>query len=252
MTVDPSWNLLVATITLMCIGVAVAMINRFSIHRSMVVAVARAALQLLLVSSVVVAAIGQVWTSLLFIAVMFTIAVWTTTGRVGTRSTWWWSALSLAAGVLPTLLVVFASRTAPFNGMAMIPIGSIIIGNTMAAHTLAGHRFFPELRFQAGVYEAGLALGMNRVMATRMVLGPIVSEPLVPSLDSTRTVGLVTLPGAYVGVLMGGGTALQAGAAQLLVLVGIVVSQTVTVAVMTRLITSGRLLPDDLITMLHP
>ena len=30
-------------------------------------------------------------------------------------------------------------------------------------------------------------------------------EAIIPALDQTRTVGLVTLPGAYIGVLLGGG-----------------------------------------------
>jgi ABC-type iron transport system FetAB permease component len=38
-----------------------------------------------------------------------------------------------------------------------------------------------------------------------------VPQALVPALDRTRTVGLVTLPGAFVDVQLGGGSAVQAG-----------------------------------------
>jgi putative ABC transport system permease protein len=54
-------------------------------------------------------------------------------------------------------------------------------------------------------------------------------------------VGLVTLPGAYVGVLLGGGSAVEAGAAQLLVLVGLLAAQTVAVWLVTELIARARL-----------
>jgi putative ABC transport system permease protein len=47
-------------------------------------------------------------------------------------------------------------------------------------------------------------------------------------------------------VLLGGGTPVQAGAAQLLVLVGLLAAQTITVVVGSRLVRSGRLLPSDL------
>jgi putative ABC transport system permease protein len=47
-------------------------------------------------------------------------------------------------------------------------------------------------------------------------------------------VGLVTLPGAFVGVLLGGGTAVQAGAAQVLVLVGILAAQVVATVITTE------------------
>ncbi len=61
-------------------------------------------------------------------------------------------------------------------------------------------------------------------------------------MDQTRTVGLVTLPGAYVGVLLGGGSPLEAGAAQLLVLIGLLATELLSVWIVTELVASGRLL----------
>ena len=50
----------------------------------------------------------------------------------------------------------------------------------------------------------------------------------------------------FVGVLLGGGTPVQAGAAQLLVLIGLLATQTITVVVAARLVRAGRLLPAEL------
>jgi putative ABC transport system permease protein len=75
------------------------------------------------------------------------------------------------------------------------------------------------------------------------VLRPAAATALVPPLDQTRTVGLVTLPGAFVGVLLGGGSPLEAGAAQLLVLVGLLGTQVVAVWTVVELVARGRLLP---------
>jgi putative ABC transport system permease protein len=72
-----------------------------------------------------------------------------------------------------------------------------------------------------------------------LIAQPVAATALVPALDQTRTVGLVTLPGAYVGVLLGGGSALQAGAAQLLVLVGLLAAEVVAVWVVTEQTTRG-------------
>lgn len=74
----------------------------------------------------------------------------------------------------------------------------------------------------------------------------------MPGLDQTRTVGLVTLPGAFVGVLLGGGTPAQAGAAQVLVLCGLLATQAIVVVCSQLLIRSARLLPEDLRHALHP
>jgi len=52
----------------------------------------------------------------------------------------------------------------------------------------------------------GLAVGLESKAAATEVIQPSAKEALTPNLDKTRTVGLVTLPGAFVGVLLGGGT----------------------------------------------
>ena len=67
-----------------------------------------------------------------------------------------------------------------------------------------------------------------------------------------RTAGVVSLPGAFIGVLLGGGTPAQAAAAQVLVLLGIMAAQTVTAVVAERFIMAARLLPPDLCGALRP
>ena len=252
MSVNPSWQLLAALILMVALSVVASRIAHFKMGPAMAWAAVRATVQLLVVSAIIVAAIAHLWSSALFVLAMFAIAVWTTTGRVGTRNAWGWSALAMAAGVAPLLVIVFATGTAPVNGYSLVPIGSIFVGNMMTSHTLNGRRVFPALRDNIATYEAVLSIGLPRSNAIGMVLEPIAGEAIVPALDSTRTVGLVTLPGAFIGVLLGGGSALQAGAAQLLVLVGIVAGQAVTVAVMNAFIRQARLLPRDLKARLRP
>ena len=66
---------------------------------------------------------------------------------------------------------------------------------------------------------------------------------LVPALDLTRNVGLVVLPGAFVGLLLAGATPLEAGRLQLLVLVGLLCAESVAVVAVTHLL-GGRLGPS--------
>jgi putative ABC transport system permease protein len=71
------------------------------------------------------------------------------------------------------------------------------------------------------------------------IIGRTATNALLPSLDSTRTVGLVTLPGAFVGVLLSTGSAARAGAVQVLILIALLLSQTCGVAVTIELIARG-------------
>lgn len=247
---EPGIWLAVALVVLVALAVAASLWGRLGVARSQVVAALRAALQLAVVSTFIVFAVKHVAAALAFAALMYTIAVWTTTGRTDTRQRWWWSALAVAAGALPVLAIIFGLRVSPFTGASIIPIAGIIIGNMMSAHTLVGRRLFQALREGTDIYEAALALGLRRRVCINLITQPKAAEAILPTIDSTRTVGLVTLPGAFVGVLLGGGSPIQAGAAQLLVLVGIMAGQAVTVTVAHWLIQTARLLPPDLVERL--
>lgn len=82
---------------------------------------------------------------------------------------------------------------------------------------------------------------MSRRESVSLVTRDAAGLALVPGLDQTRTVGLVTLPGAFVGVLLAGATPLQAGAVQVLVLVALLLVQVLAVAVTVELISAGLL-----------
>jgi putative ABC transport system permease protein len=132
----------------------------------------------------------------------------------------------------------------PLRGEAVIPVAGILIGGAMTATSLAGRRLHDELVHRRGEVEAALALGLLPRDAVLLIARPVAATALVPALDQTRTVGLVTLPGAFVGVLLGGGTPVEAGAAQLLVLVGLLAAQVLAVWAVTELIARGALLED--------
>lgn len=92
-----------------------------------------------------------------------------------------------------------------------------------------------------GEVEAGLAIGLPEREARLEVAREAASDALLPGMDQTRTVGLVTLPGAFVGMLLGGASPLHAGAVQLFVLVALLLVQAVAVAVTLELVARGRL-----------
>jgi putative ABC transport system permease protein len=250
---SPTLNapLAIALVVLLALAVVIARVGRIPVTTSLVTAGVRACVQLAAVSLVIAAVLGHVWSALLFAAGMFAVATLTAAGRIAARRDVHWVALALAAGVVPVLVVIFGLRAADFTGPAIVSIAGIIIGGTMTAHTLAARRAFDALRADRGNVEAALALGMHRRDAISLVIGRHSQEALNPAIDQTRTVGLVTLPGAFVGVLLGGGSAGNAAAAQVLVLIGLLAAETCAVEASRRLIAAGRILPPD-VRMLIP
>lgn len=243
----PDWRLAAVLVLLVGVAVVASRLGRLGVAREQVVAAVRAVVQLAAVSLVIAAALQSLVWSSAFVLLMFAVASLTATGRVGVpRQQLPWVMLAVGAGAVPVLALVLGSGVVPFNGAGIIPVAGIVIGNTMTAATLSGRRAFDEISGHFGTYEAGLALGMTSAEASYEVVAPTAREALTPTLDQTRTVGLVTLPGAFIGVLLGGGTPLEAGAAQVLVLIGVMAGQAITSAALLRLVAAARLVRTDL------
>ncbi|GAA4684357.1 ABC transporter permease [Phytohabitans rumicis] len=200
--------------------------------KAVVTASIRATVQLIAVSAVIVAVLRHGLLTVAFVTLMYVVATLTSARRVAENwSAWWIPAAAIATGVVPVLVLLLASGLVPLRGISVVPIAGILIGGAMTATSLAGRRARDELRTRHGEYEAGLALGLLRRDAALEICRPTAATALVPALDQTRTVGLVTLPGAFVGVLLGGASPVQAGAIQLLVLIGLLAVEVAAIIV---------------------
>nr|WP_297430580.1 ABC transporter permease [uncultured Actinotalea sp.] len=248
--VEAGPGLAVVVVLLVAIAVLAVRATGLPLGRAVVTAAGRAVVQLAVVSAVLVVLLGSMPLTLLYVAFMAGVATVTCARRTGTDVRRPWVAVPIVAGAAPVVALVLASGVVPWEPSAVLPIAGILIGNAMTATTLAVKRMTDELQGRLGEYEAGLSLGLLPRTAVLEVARPSAELALVPDLDKTRTVGLVTLPGAFVGVLLGGGSAVEAGAAQLLVLIGILAAQAVCVLVTVQLVGARRALPDALRTRL--
>jgi putative ABC transport system permease protein len=236
-SVGPTFAVVLAA--LIVTAAAAAALGRLGVSRAVATASLRAVLQLGVVSLVITGVLRSWWLTAGFIALMLGVAVATSARRITTLRLGWPVAAPIAAGALPVGAGIVAAGTTPLMTVAVLPIAGILIGGAMTATSLAGRRALDELHNRHGEYEAALALGFLPRDAALEVCRPTAGQALVPALDQTRTVGLVTLPGAFVGVLLGGGTAVQAGATQVLVLVALLAVEAIAAAVTLELVAGG-------------
>ncbi|SEF00986.1 putative ABC transport system permease protein [Streptomyces sp. 2112.3] len=226
---------------LLAAAVAVAALARLGHARAIAVAGLRAAAQLAAVSYLIGWVVHALPWLLSFLALMFAVAVRTAGRRITRNRTWWWAAAPIAAGVVPVVALLLLTGLVPPRGLTLIPVAGILIGGALTATVLGGRRALDELTMRHGEFEAGLALGLADREARMEVARPAASDALLPGLDQTRTVGLVTLPGAFVGMLLGGASPVQAGAVQLFVLVALLAVQAAACATVLELVARGRL-----------
>jgi len=226
-------------IFLMTGAAAVAWVGRLGEGRAVLTASLRAAVQLGAVALVIAAVLRSWWSTAAFVIVMFAVAAVTSARRIGSVRQAWAVAGPIAAGVVPAGVAIAVARPVPWTPVGVLPLAGILIGGAMTATSLAGRRALDELQARRGEYEAGLALGFPSRDAALLVCRPSAGHALLPALDQTRTVGLVTLPGAFVGVMLGGGSAVQAGEVQLLVLIALLAVEAVAVVAVVELVAAG-------------
>ncbi|MER5746838.1 ABC transporter permease [Streptomyces sp. NPDC002225] len=226
---------------LLAVAAGVAALASLGRSREILLAGLRAAVQLAGVSLLIGWVVRSLSPTLGFVALMYAVAAWTAGRRVTRNGTWWWAALPIAAGVAPVVGLLLLTGLLPVKGIAMIPVVGILIGGALTATVLGGRRALDELTIRRGEVEAGMALGLLDRDARMEIARPAAADALLPGLDQTRTVGLVTLPGAFVGMLLGGASPVQAGAVQLFVLVALMAVQAVAVTVVLELVARGRL-----------
>jgi putative ABC transport system permease protein len=242
-TVIVGWPLAAVLVGLAAAAAAVTAAARLGRPQAVLSAATRAVVQLAAVSFVIGVVLRSPWLTAAFLAVMVVVAAGTSARRItgSLRPAAWWTALPIGCGVGLALGVIVAAGVLPADPVAILPSGGILIGGAMTATSIAGRRLDEELTMQRGPYEAALSIGLGRREAVTVVARDAAGLALLPGLDQTRTVGLVTLPGAFVGVLLAGASPLQAGAVQVLVLIGLLLVQAVAVAGTVELISAGLL-----------
>jgi len=199
-------------------------------------AILRAVVQLAVVALLLRGILAVPWTVVLFLVLMLTTASWTSVRRLdqlwrGRRA----AVLGVLSGATVTLVAVFALQLVDLEARYLIAVAGIIIGNAMSAATLAGRNFLRGSTARSDEIEAWLSLGATPARAHEEIGREAVRESLLPTLDQTKSTGLVTLPGAFVGALFGGASPAEAAQFQLVVLAGIALAMTVTSIVVTQI-----------------
>jgi putative ABC transport system permease protein len=244
---DVSWWGLAGSLALIAMAVAVSVWRRLGLERSLLWAAARAAAQLAVVGAALRLVIdpGQPLAyAFAWVAGMVVVATLTVRSRAKEVPGITWLALgAFAASTVVTMGLLFGLRIFELTGRTLVPLSGMVIGNSIASAVLVGRRTIDELKDKRDEVEARLALGQPSSVAARPYVRAALRTALVPQIESTKVVGLVSLPGTMTGLILAGTPAAQAVKVQLAVMymiLGSVAATTVVVALglQRRLFTS--------------
>jgi len=208
-------------ISLALVGVAflISMRFRLSLEKDLAVATARAVVQLSVVALAITFVFEHELLSAVVILVMLGAAAWTAGARLeGIPRGPQLAIFAISSGAIVALVVLFGAGVFDLEPRFLIPIAGMLIGNCMTAVSVAGARVRDELNDKTLEVEARLALGVRAREALNPYIRKATTTALIPVIDTTKTVGIIALPGAFTGMLIAGATPAQAARVQLIVL----------------------------------
>ncbi len=237
------WPVVVASLSLVFLALGLGVAFRLSVSKDIAIASARAAVQLLAVGfllNYMLDSAGADWWAALWVVVMTVIAIATVRKRAGFKIKG--LTVTTAAAVIFTaaisIAVTFGFGVLDYEPVSLIVIAGITIGNAVPSAVLAAKQSVASSRERIGEIEAALALGFDRRALLRFMAPRVASAALIPQIERTKVVGLIALPGAMTGLLLGGVDPVDAVVLQLLVMYLVLGSAAVCIiAVVATIIT---------------
>ena len=203
----PTWAGVAVSLALVALAAGVARRQRLHLAGEIAVAAARAGVQLVAVGAVLLLVFQH--TGLAgaagWLAVMVLIA-----GRVAARRAAGLphapriATTAVAAGAAATVGVLLAAGVIGAQARVVIPVGGMVVGGAMQATALVLVRLRDEAAAARPVIEARLALALPAADAFAPHLRTTLRTALIPAIDSTKVVGLISLPGAMTGLILAG------------------------------------------------
>ncbi|MDQ4063207.1 MAG: iron export ABC transporter permease subunit FetB [Actinomycetota bacterium] len=209
------------TLGLVAVAVALSLYERLNLERDIAIAVIRAFVQLAAIGYAInyIFGLESPVAVVLLLSGMVGFAAWTSARRARGVP----HALPVAAGTIgvaavATLGLLLLLQVIPTTARYLIPLGGMVIGNAMNTTSLTLARVRDDLAEQRLKVEAALALGATSRQAVSPILKTALRNAMLPLIDSTKTTGIIFLPGAMVGMIIAGADPLEAARLQIVVM----------------------------------
>lgn len=217
----PTWLGVVASVVLVVIAALVSWRMRLGLARELAVVAVRAFVQLVGVGLLlgVLFTYGGLPASFAWLIVMVIIggqvAGRRARGLPGSIRT---STIAIGAGSAATMGVLLALRIIDATPTVVVPVGGMVTSTAMVATGVTLKRVRESASASRDAIEARLALGLSPADSFADLRRGAVRTALIPSIDSTKVVGLIALPGAMTGLILAGVEPLQAIRYQIVVM----------------------------------
>jgi putative ABC transport system permease protein len=209
------------TLGLVAVAVVLSLYEKLDLEKDIGVAVVRSFVQLAAIGYVIdfIFGLENIGVVVLLLAGMVLFAAWTSARRAnGVPQAFLLAAVAVGVAAVATLGLLLTLRIVPATARYLIPLGGMVIGNSMNAASLTLTRIRDDIKERRAKVEAALALGATGRQASSPIRKTALRRALMPLIDATKTTGIIFLPGAMVGMIIAGADPLEAVRLQIVVL----------------------------------
>ncbi len=239
-----------AALSLVFLTVAVSIWLGIGLGKEILVASARASIQLIVVGFIFLTIFDSEF-ALLGASLWVVFMVVNASRVVGRRAQFdiprlvATTSLAVAGSAGLSLLVTFGFGVLEFTPVSLVVVAGITIGNAVPAAVLAAKQSVHLCRDRHADLEAVLAIGFNRKQVVRFMVPRAARMAITPQIERTKVVGLIALPGAMTGLLLAGVGPLEAVGVQLLVMFLVLATVSVSVMSVSTAVVRGALTADS-------
>jgi len=210
-----------ASLVLVALAIAISRWRQADLERDIAIATVRSIVQLTLVGYAIklIFDVNSIWLVLALLTVMVLFGALTARSRAkNVPGAFWPLLISLSIAAATTLGLVVALGIFEATPRYLVPVGGMVIGNSMTASAVALNRLGDEVGDSRARIEATLALGATAREAALPIVRRALRSGMITLVDSTKTTGLIFFPGTMVGMLLAGANPTDAVRLQLILL----------------------------------
>ncbi|XP_045798513.1 protein ALUMINUM SENSITIVE 3 [Trifolium pratense] len=220
------------------LAVGLSFSQKLGLEVEMIIAILRAFVQLSIIGFVLQFIFNQESSGWILLAYLFMVSIAGYTAGQRAKQVprgKYVAGASILTGTAITMFVLVALSVFPFTPRYIIPVAGMMVGNSMTVTGVTMKRLRDDIKAQINLVETALALGATPRQATHQQVKRALIIALSPVVDNTKTVGLISLPGAMTGLIMGGASPLEAIQLQIVVMNMMIGAATISSIMVTYL-----------------
>lgn len=226
---------------MMVLAIGLSAQQQLGLEWTLAIATGRTLLQLLVVGYILafIFALDNPWAVLAILLVMVSIAAIVARNRISKKIprvlplVWGAIFISTALTLSYTTLLIIQPQSW-YEPQYLIPIGGIILGNSMNGAAISGERLVSTINASHLEIETHLSLGATPRQAVNKYRTEAIKAGLIPTINAMMVVGIVTLPGIITGQLLSGIEPLDAASYQILVMFMLTFANLITALLVTQ------------------